>query len=541
MKRIALAAILSLSFLVLAACYNSTSDRTLRGGEIGGALVGVPVDAAQIDVSISFDNFYNRLAPYGTWSNNPRWGEVWHPTRVERGFRPYYNGHWVDTREYGWLWVSEDSWGDIPYHYGRWVFDPRDGWLWIPGYVWGPSWVVWRSGGGHIGWFPMPPGDNYYGDGVYRDNFDNQYGYRDWYGPSFGNKQFLSLWIFVSEDHFRDRDFRNYAVPQRDYGRIILQTRNTTNYVTINNYIVNRSIDESHFQRGTNRRRQPVPASSVIGRNAPATQASIGRQVEQRERREHPMPANIDPSGQRGRGSPNSNVQQPNTNQAPQGFGRERENRGPRSNGFVQPGPQTDHGAAVGLAPPPDRATDMSRQDGRNQTNLNPAEQRGRGSPNANAQQPNANQAPQSPGRRGEDRGANSNGPYKSDPQIDRGASVIDAPPPNGNAAPRGLAERRKRSTAGPATLTTPAVSSGGRANPQTDRGRQSFQSPRTRGTPERTDKAIVQGSRTRPRSQGNVPANGPVIDGQGNMRNNEPRGKTHGDTKNADDENAAD
>ena len=52
---------------------------------------------------------------------------------------------------------------------------------------------------------------------VYRDNFDNDYGYRDWYGASFGQDQFLSLWVFVGEDHFRDRNFRNYAVPQRDY------------------------------------------------------------------------------------------------------------------------------------------------------------------------------------------------------------------------------------------------------------------------------------------------------------------------------------
>ena len=146
----------------------------------------------------------------GTWSNHARWGEVWRP-RADRDFRPYYNGHWEDTREYGWLWVSDDSWGDVPYHYGRWVFDPREGWLWVPGYVWAPSWVVWREGGGNIGWFPMPPGDDYYGDGAYRDNFANRYGYSDWYGPSFGNDQFLSLWIFVGQDHFRDRNFRNYA------------------------------------------------------------------------------------------------------------------------------------------------------------------------------------------------------------------------------------------------------------------------------------------------------------------------------------------
>src|ERR1700704_3570702 len=273
---------------------------------------------AQFSVSIGYDNFHSRLSPYGTWSNHPRWGEVWQP-RASRDFRPYYNGHWADTREYGYVWVSDDSWGDVPYHYGRWVFEPGDGWLWVPGYIWGPSWVVWRSGGGNIGWFPMPPGDNYYGDGAYRDNFDNQYGYRDWYGPSFGNDQFLSLWVFVGQDHFRDRDYRSYAVPQRDYGRFISQTTNTTNYITVNNYVVNRSIDESRFQRGGNRRYEPVPASSVIGRNALATQADFGRQVEQRERQRHPIPVNINPNEQRGRGNFNSNAQQ-NQNQ-PQGFG----------------------------------------------------------------------------------------------------------------------------------------------------------------------------------------------------------------------------
>ena len=252
--------------------------------------------AAQVSVTISFNDFHNRLAPYGTWSNHPRWGEVWHPSGVDRDFRPYYNGHWEDTREYGWLWVSDESWGDVAYHYGRWVFDPQEGWLWVPGYVWGPSWVVWRSGGGNIGWFPMPPNDNYYGNGAYRDDFNNDYGYRDWYGPSFSNDQFLSLWIFVGEDHFRDRNFRTYAVPQRDYARIIPQTRDTTTYVTINNYVVNRSVDTTRLQQVTKQSFQPVPAAGVIGRNAVVTPVTVGRQIEQRERQTHPIPASINPA-----------------------------------------------------------------------------------------------------------------------------------------------------------------------------------------------------------------------------------------------------
>ncbi len=255
---------------------------------IGTALVG-PL-SAQISVSISFDNFHNRLAPYGTWGRDPRWGDVWRP-RAGSNFRPYYNGHWEYTREYGWFWASDENWGDVTYHYGRWVRDPRDGWLWVPGYVWGPSWVVWRSGGGNIGWFPMPPGDNYYGDGAYRDNFDNEYGYRDWYGPGFDNDQFLALWIFVGQDHFRDRNFRSYALPQRDYGRFVSQTRDTTNYVTINNYVVNRSIDPTRLQQDTNQRFAPVPARTVVGNNALVTQATVGRQIEQRERQQHPIPA----------------------------------------------------------------------------------------------------------------------------------------------------------------------------------------------------------------------------------------------------------
>ena len=164
-------------------------------------LAGAAMVPAQAQISLSigigFDNFHNRLAPYGSWSNHPRWGQVWHP-RAARDFRPYYNGHWVNTREYGWMWVSDESWGDITYHYGRWVRDPREGWLWVPGYVWGPSWVVWRSGGGNIGWFPMPPGDDYYGDGAYRGNFDDEYGYRDWYGSEFRQQSNSSRSGFLS-------------------------------------------------------------------------------------------------------------------------------------------------------------------------------------------------------------------------------------------------------------------------------------------------------------------------------------------------------
>jgi len=517
--------------------------------------VAVPA-AAQVSVSISFDNFHNRLSPYGTWSNHPRWGEVWHP-RAGRDFSPYYNGHWEDTQEYGWLWVSDDAWGDIPYHYGRWVSDPREGWLWVPGYVWGPSWVVWREGGGNIGWFPMPPGDDYYGDGAYRDNFDNQYGYRDWYGPSFGNDQFLSLWTFVGEDHFRDRNFRNYAVPQRDYGRFFSQTRNTTNYATINNYVVNRSIDESRFRGYQNQRFQPVPARNLIGRDAPATQADTGRQVEQRERQLRPIPVNINPAERQGRGNLNSNAQQQNRDRTPEGFG----GRGPNSNGPRQSNPQNDRGTAAGPATPSAPA-DTSRQNGRGQANVNPAEQGSRENLNSNAQRQNRDRTPEGFGGRG----PNSNGPRQSNPQIDRGAAAGPATPPgpaadtsrqNGRgqanlnpAEQRGRGGDRERNSNGPVQSDVQTGRSDPVANTPPPKGNVARQglaergnrasAPQTREAPQPNAKVIVQDTRTPPRIQGNVPATSTAVNDQGNARNVQARGNRQSDAK-TDDRKAAD
>lgn len=114
---------------------------------------------AQPGVSVSFQMFYDELAPYGQWIDDPDYGYVWAP-RAGNDFRPYYtNGRWVLT-EYGNTWVSDYDWGWAPFHYGRWTYSPFYGWVWIPGSEWGPAWVSWRSGGGYYGWAPMGPGIN---------------------------------------------------------------------------------------------------------------------------------------------------------------------------------------------------------------------------------------------------------------------------------------------------------------------------------------------------------------------------------------------
>ncbi len=105
----------------------------------------------------TYAEFYNDLAPYGQWIEDPHYGYVWSPG-VEGGFRPYFtNGHWAMT-QYGNTWISDYIWGWACFHYGRWTFDTYYGWLWVPGQDWGAAWVMWRSGPGFLGWAPLDPG-----------------------------------------------------------------------------------------------------------------------------------------------------------------------------------------------------------------------------------------------------------------------------------------------------------------------------------------------------------------------------------------------
>jgi hypothetical protein len=246
--------------------------------------------AAQVNVgvNVSFDYFYDRLSPYGEWYYHPRWGDVWHPTRVGADFRPYYRGHWVNTVEYGWTWNSDDPWGGVPYHYGRWVFDPVDGWLWVPGYTWAPAWVVWRGGGNNIGWFPMPPDDQFLaGVEVYRDDWNwdrGYYGYADWYGPTIATG-LLAAWTFVALDHFADRDYYRYAYQRPQVVNIINNTTNVTNYTTVNNRIINRSVDVTRVEQASGRRIERVEARSVV--RTPIATVDSGRQIATRERERH--------------------------------------------------------------------------------------------------------------------------------------------------------------------------------------------------------------------------------------------------------------
>ena len=115
---------------------------------------------------------YGDLDDYGTWSNEPNYGNVWYPNDVGPDWAPYSNGYWNSVGPWGWTWIGYEPWGFAPYHYGRWgLFGAR--WGWMPGPVfgppiYGPAFVGFFGGGFGFGlgfgagWFPLGFGEPFY-------------------------------------------------------------------------------------------------------------------------------------------------------------------------------------------------------------------------------------------------------------------------------------------------------------------------------------------------------------------------------------------
>jgi FecR protein len=90
----------------------------------------------------------------GNWYNVPGQGYVWSPYVASgAGWDPYGCGHWVWTPQFGYVWVSCESWGYMPYSSGYWNWYNGFGWGWAPGY-WNPWWC--RGGwGSNVGNTPV--------------------------------------------------------------------------------------------------------------------------------------------------------------------------------------------------------------------------------------------------------------------------------------------------------------------------------------------------------------------------------------------------
>jgi hypothetical protein len=170
---------------------------------------GTTAIAQYEDSYVSYNDFYQNLAPYGQWIEDPQYGYVWSPNE-DGSFRPYYTaGHWVMT-DYGNTWVSDYPWGWACFHYGRWTYDSYYGWLWIPGSDWGPAWVSWRQGDGFYGWAPLGPGFSFGAS-------DREYSCpNDW-------------WVFIPPQYMYTGNYYRYWSGPRGNSHIIHNTSFTNN------------------------------------------------------------------------------------------------------------------------------------------------------------------------------------------------------------------------------------------------------------------------------------------------------------------------
>lgn len=177
-----------------------------------------PQAQAQYDNTyISYNDFYQNLAPFGQWIEDQQLGFVWVPD-VDNDFRPYFtNGHWAMTN-YGNTWVSDYVWGWACFHYGRWTYDAYYGWLWVPGSNWGPAWVSWRTGDGTFGWAPLSPEHTLSAS-------KNEYNCpKDW-------------WVFVSPKYMYSGNYYRYWYGPRNNAAIIKNSTTINNTYTHHNVV----------------------------------------------------------------------------------------------------------------------------------------------------------------------------------------------------------------------------------------------------------------------------------------------------------------
>ncbi|MCS7090887.1 MAG: hypothetical protein RMN51_05025 [Verrucomicrobiota bacterium] len=217
--------------------------------QTNSAASGTPADAVAVSqaptTNVTYQVFYQALAPYGAWIHVDGYGYCWQPSIVvlQPGWRPYcHGGRWIYT-DFGWYWHSDYSWGWATFHYGRWFLHPRWGWCWWPDTVWAPAWVIWRYHPAYCGWAPLPPPAP-----------------RSGFGISYVSYGFGWSWFtFVSWTHFQDRHPHRHRVRDEDCKRLARESAPVRDgLVREGDRIVNRGIDPDRVRAHTGREVRPI-------------------------------------------------------------------------------------------------------------------------------------------------------------------------------------------------------------------------------------------------------------------------------------------
>jgi len=247
---------------------------TIRNVLLCTLLVGAPASAfaqgASVDFSVdvdasfggepvaSVDVFYDQLAPYGVWLDDPSYGTVFTPARDD--FEPYTNGHWIYT-DAGMTWVSPDPFEWATAHYGRWAWsDYYDRWVWLPDTTWGPAWVEWRESGDDLGWAPLAP----------------QVAIDIGYEPP------VSVWHYCNAQHVLDAHVSRYYEPRERVVEIHREARPIQRYAEVSGTrVIAGPAPETLRARNVNVRPVRVDARQV-GRMSPSDAQAAQRRAEQR-------------------------------------------------------------------------------------------------------------------------------------------------------------------------------------------------------------------------------------------------------------------
>jgi hypothetical protein len=204
-------------------------------------LLDMPASAvAATRVSISINTFYTDLAPHGSWVSYHD-SYVFVPARIAVDWRPYTLGHWVCTRRYGWLWVSDEPFGWATYHYGRWGYAEDIGWYWVPGRRWAPAWVSWRRSNDYLVWAPLPPRGVDISIEIRVGDIPDYY------------------WVAVPSRDFLDADLTAVIVRDTTERVRVIQAAEPVGSVTIrNNIVVNNVIDVDYVEKTTEKKVETV-------------------------------------------------------------------------------------------------------------------------------------------------------------------------------------------------------------------------------------------------------------------------------------------